>query len=158
MSKNRIQELINSYNLQAHPEGGFYSETYRGKIEIQQRSNATSIYFLLNEGNVSHFHSIKSDELWYFHEGDALRIHMISPEGAYSHFDLGKNQSKNQVHQGLVPANYIFGSELLENNTGFGLVGCLVSPGFDFDDFRLYTEEEISSLLPNQIELVKRLT
>ncbi len=158
MSKNRIAELINNYGLEAHPEGGYFKETYRGEIELKERSNLTSIYFLLETGNISHFHSIKSDELWYHHEGDALRIHMISPEGVYTYFDLGSDFSKGQKHQGMVPANYIFGSELIDGEKGFGFVACAVSPGFDFDDFRLYTEEEMLAILPNQEELVQRLT
>lgn len=158
MSKNRITELLNKYQLETHPEGGYFKETYRGELTLNKRNNLTSIYFLLEPGNVSHFHSIKSDELWYFHEGDALRIHMISPKGDYSYFDLGKNQSAGQVHQGLVPADYIFGSELIEEDNGFGFVGCVVSPGFDFDDFRLYSEEEVLKLIPDQKNLAKRLT
>jgi len=158
MSKNRIAELINKYQMESHPEGGYFKETYRGKLELNQRSNLTSIYFLLETGNVSHFHSIKSDELWYYHEGDSVRVHMISPEGVYSFFDLGKDQIQGEVHQGLVPAGYIFGSELKEPNLGYGLVGCVVSPGFDFQDFRLYSEDEMMTILPSEPELVKRLT
>ncbi|MCB0477572.1 MAG: cupin domain-containing protein [Crocinitomicaceae bacterium] len=158
MSKDRIQQIIKNYSMESHPEGGFYKETYRGPLEINNRSNATSIYFLLDGNNVSHFHSIKSDELWYFHEGDPLRIHMISPHGDYSYADLGGDLDKGQTHQTLVPAGYIFGSERLEGSSQYSLVGCVVSPGFDFSDFRLYTEEEILALIPNEKELASRLT
>ncbi|MEZ4937478.1 MAG: cupin domain-containing protein [Crocinitomicaceae bacterium] len=158
MSKDRIQEIIKKYQMLPHPEGGFYKETYRGSLAISKRSSATSIYFLLDGKNVSHFHSIKSDELWYFHEGDALRVHLIDPNGQYSFIDVGPELEKGQTHQALVPAHFIFASERLEGKAGFSLVGCMVSPGFDFDDFRLYTEEEMLRFLPNQEELVARLT
>lgn len=158
MSKNRILEIINKYAMQAHPEGGYYKETYRGELEINNRKNATSIYFLLDGDSVSHFHSIKSDELWYYHEGDALRVHMVSPEGEYSFVDLGPQLDQGQTHQALVPANYIFGSEVLSEELNYALVGCVVSPGFDFEDFKLYKKEEMLKLIPEQRELVSRLT
>lgn len=158
MSKQRIEELINTYNLLQHPEGGYYAETYRGKKDFGNRANATSIYFLLGENDISHLHSIKSDELWFHHEGDPLKIHMISPEGEYSFELLGSDLSKGQKHQVMVPANYIFGSEVLKGENGFGFVGCVVSPGFDFEDFKLYSEEEILAIIPEEKELANRLT
>ena len=158
MSKKRIEELIKSYNLQSHPEGGYYSETYRGKIDLNNRANATSIYFLLDGINVSHFHSIKSDELWFHHEGDPLKIHMVSPEGEYSYEILGTDTENGEQHQVLVPAHYIFGSEVVSGKHGFGFVGCVVSPGFDFEDFKLYSESEMLDIIPEQSTLISRLT
>lgn len=158
MNQNRIQELVKSYNLEKHPEGGYYSETYRGKIELRERSNLTSIYFLLDGQNVSHMHSIKSDELWYHHEGDALKIHMISPDGDYTFEVLGGNLENGEKQQVLVPANYIFGSEVLQADHGYGFVGCVVSPGFDFQDFKLYSKEELLQIVPDLVDLANRLT
>ena len=88
----RIQELASHYDLNPHPEGGFYRETYRstGKLACpwdtrEERNYVTAIYFMLVEGNFSAFHRIKADEQWHFYEGDALEIWGISPEGqAYS--------------------------------------------------------------------------
>jgi predicted cupin superfamily sugar epimerase len=158
MSKNRIQNLVNNYKLASHPEGGYYCETYRGKLSLNNRSNATSIYFLLDGLNVSHFHSIKSDELWYHHEGDPLKVHMVSPEGEYSFVILGNDIEKGEKHQALVPANYIFGSEIIRGEHDYSFVGCVVSPGFDFEDFKLYSEKEMLEIIPNQGEVISRLT
>ena len=76
-----------------HPEGGCYVENYRSEIEIRSRSLATSIHFLLKQGEVSHFHQIKSDELWFFHEGAPCTIHCFDLDGNYIKHDLGVNFS-----------------------------------------------------------------
>ncbi|MEY3683061.1 MAG: hypothetical protein RLZZ289_1596, partial [Bacteroidota bacterium] len=76
----QLQQLINELGLQAHPEGGYYKETYRAAqtLDGQDRQLLTSIYFLLTAENVSKFHRIKSDELWYFHAGRPLIVHTLS--------------------------------------------------------------------------------
>ncbi|MEY5001231.1 MAG: hypothetical protein RLZZ211_1267 [Bacteroidota bacterium] len=74
------QQLIDALGLLPHPEGGFYKETYRSErsLEGEERNLLTSIYFLLTSENVSRFHRIKSDELWYFHAGSPLIVHTLS--------------------------------------------------------------------------------
>ncbi len=83
----QLQQLINELGLQAHPEGGYYKETYRSAqtLEGQDRQLLTSIYFLLTAENVSKFHRIKSDELWYFHAGSPLIVHTLSERGHEQH-------------------------------------------------------------------------
>lgn len=70
-TKERISELVKILDMKAHPEGGFYAETYRAASEIETENGTrqliTSIYFLLRSEDVSHFHRIKSDELWFWH-------------------------------------------------------------------------------------------
>jgi len=88
------EEWINQLDLQPHPEGGWFREVYRSKETITQsglperfsgeRNFCTSIYFLLNQTDTSAFHRIKQDEIWHFYAGNALTIHMISPDGNYS--------------------------------------------------------------------------
>ncbi|MFM7105342.1 MAG: cupin domain-containing protein, partial [Flavobacteriales bacterium] len=139
-SMNKSDYYTQKLNLLPHPEGGYYRETYRSATRCEfkgfdgERSLATSIYFLLTAERSSAMHRIKSDEIWYFHDGDALDIMMIDIEGNHSTVRLGKNLDDNEVLQFVVPAGFWFGAK----TTGdYSLVGCEVSPGFDFRDFEL---------------------
>lgn len=140
--ENQADTYISILNLQLHPEGGFYRETYRSPQEISffgfegKRNLGTSIYFLLKAGQRSALHRIKSDELWYFHDGGPLDIIEIDENGKEISTRLGKNILQGEVLQHVVNANRWFGARLPEGSD-FCLVGCQVSPGFDFRDFEL---------------------
>jgi predicted cupin superfamily sugar epimerase len=156
--QSRINELIQKLNLIAHPEGGFYSETYRSS-ELTQQGNrvlSTSIYFLLTSTNVSNFHRIKSDEIWYFHEGSPLVVHTLSSEGHHE-YKVGLNVSNHETPQLLVPKDTIFGSTVLEEDS-YSLVSCSVAPGFEFEDFELFSTEELLSQFPDHKNIIQRLT
>lgn len=162
-----IQELVSQLQLQPHPEGGYYRETYRSPIAIPvtgtteeesvSRSLSTAILFLITSGNFSAFHRIKSDECWHFYRGRPLCIHQLSPAGAYKRILLGNLETSEQVCQYVVPAGYWFASETLEPNS-YALVGCTVAPGFDFTDFELAHGAKLSEEYPAQAALIKRLT
>ena len=160
MKKSEIEYWIEKLELIPHPEGGFYKETFQSgeKVNIYgERKLYTSIYFLLRSQDVSHFHRLKSDELWYFHAGSPLTIHMIHENGEYEEVKLGLNIENGEVPQFLVPKQHaIFGSSVLENDTG-SLVGCMVSPGFDFQDFELFTQADLISQYPQHKEIIKKL-
>ncbi|MGL1888276.1 MAG: cupin domain-containing protein [Reichenbachiella sp.] len=149
-------------DLLPHPEGGFYKETYRSnKLYMRDgdgatRNVSTGIYFLLNEGGFSAFHRIKSDEMWHFHDGGGLNIHVIHPDGRYELMQLGLDLEKGQLPQLIVPAHAWFASENIQKDS-FTLVGCTVAPGFDFRDFELASQEELIRLVPSQEELIERL-
>jgi predicted cupin superfamily sugar epimerase len=138
-----IQQIIDDLQLEAHPEGGFFIETYRSTEVLvnQDRNLMTSIYFLLTSDNVSKFHQIKSDEMWYFHSGSPLVVHMLNEKG-HEELIIGNDLKKGQRPYGMVPKDTIFGSCVLEENS-YSLVSCAVAPGFDFRDFKLYTKEEL---------------
>ncbi|MGL5615765.1 MAG: cupin domain-containing protein [Sarcina sp.] len=153
--------FIDKLNLTAHVEGGFYKETILSKEQIKRENGDekdlfSSIYFLLKTGEVSHFHRLKSDEMWYYHAGSALTIYMISPEGELITKELGLDISKNQSPQVLVPKGYIFGSAM--NKEGFSLVGCMVAPAFSFEDFELFSREELLFIFPDYKEIILKLT
>ena len=154
--QNYIQQLIKKFNLLPHPEGGWYAETYRSETSINDRSLLTSIYFLLTSDNVSRFHRIKSDELWYFHQGSAVTVHTLDENGHTAH-QLGNNIENGEQPYLLVKANTIFGSSL-DTPESYALVSCAVAPGFDFRDFELFTNEELLSEYPNHSEIIERLT
>ena len=162
-----IQDLVSQLQLQPHPEGGFYRETYRSPISVPvsgimpdesvRRSLSTAILFLITSGNFSAFHRIKSDECWHFYRGRPLCIHQLSPEGDYKRILLGNLESSEQVCQYVVPAGYWFASETWEPNS-YALVGCTVAPGFDFADFELANGAKLSEAYPAQAALIKQLT
>jgi predicted cupin superfamily sugar epimerase len=153
----RIKDLIEQLDLSPHPEGGFYKETYRSIENVDgERSLMTSIYFLLTSQHVSHFHRIKSDEHWYFHEGSALTIHVLNDEG-HVQLKLGSNFENGESYHHVVPKNMIFGSSV-DSVNGYALVSCSVAPGFDFRDFELLDAEYLLEQFPHQEKIIKKLT
>ncbi|AFL83487.1 hypothetical protein Belba_0840 [Belliella baltica DSM 15883] len=160
MSKFRIDELVAQLDLRPHPEGGFYKEIYRSDLEINtdngERSLMTSIYFLLTSENVSKFHQIKSDEMWFYHEGSPLTVHVIDEGGQYEKIKVGPAGKKYKPQQ-MVPAGVIFGSTVDEHDS-YALVSCVVAPGFDFQDFRLFNKEELLVKFPEHEEIIQILT
>ena len=156
---------IEHMQLLPHPEGGYYKESYRspGTIGVSclpgiggDRSFSTAIYFLLEQGDFSAFHRIRSDECWHFYEGAALLIHVLQKSGEYVCKKLGKNLKDGEVFQFVVPAGAWFASEPA-NGTSFALVGCTVAPGFDFADFEMAKESNLLHLYPEYESLIKRL-
>ncbi|WP_082232188.1 cupin domain-containing protein [Halobacillus massiliensis] len=154
------KDLIDHLGLIPHPEGGFYKQTYHSTLGTNtprgQRSLYTSIYFLLRSEDVSHFHRLQSDELWYYHGGSTLTVHMITPEGEYKQIKLGLNVARGEVPQFVVPRYTIFGSSVDEEDT-FSFVGCMVSPGFDFKDFELFDKQELLDKYPEHRDVIERL-
>lgn len=141
---NKIHELVTQYHLQPHPEGGYYCEVYKNKELINNTPLATSIYFLLGNDDVSWYHRLQSDEIWYYHEGGTLMISMITPEGEYKEALLGR--TNGATHQVVVPRNTIFGSKIVEGE--YALVGCMVSHGFSFAEFELFSYEDLVQTYP----------
>ncbi|MGI8314716.1 cupin domain-containing protein [Halobacillus mangrovi] len=164
--QEEAEKIINKLDLQPHPEGGFYKQTYSSdekagdetllKKYKGERLYYTSIYFLLRSQDVSHLHRLKSDELWYFHSGSPLTIHMIHPEGTYEEVKLGLDLDNGEVPQYKVPKHTIFGSSVNKQDT-FSLVSCMVSPGFDFDDFELLSKEELLEQYPEHRKVINTL-
>jgi predicted cupin superfamily sugar epimerase len=160
------QFYISNYNLQKHPEGGWYKETYKSKETVPaaglperfdgSRSFCTAIYFLIEQGNFSAFHRIKSDECWHFYAGGALLVYIITPDGKLDIVHLGNNLDKNEVFQYVVPANCWFAS-VPEKDTLFSFVGCTVSPGFDFKDFELAYASKLLSQYPQHASIINSL-
>lgn len=152
------EEIIKKLNLSAHPEGGFYSETYRSEMMIPgtNRQLMTSIYFLLTSDNISKFHRIKSDELWFYHSGSSLIVHTLTEKG-HTKTKIGIDFVKGEIPQFLVPKDTIFGSSVSDENS-FSLVSCVVAPGFDFADFELFSKEDLLATFPNEEEIISKLT
>lgn len=154
-------DWINKLTLLPHPEGGYYKETYRSPEDSAfkgfegNRNISTAIYFLLQEKDKSHFHRIQSDELWFFHEGEALEIFILR-EKEVEVIALGKNIHAGEQLQAIIPAGLWFGARL-KYQEGYALVSCTVAPGFDFRDFELGKRGELMELFPQHAGMIKQL-
>ena len=162
-----VSDIINTLQLQPHPEGGYFKETYRSEgfvlssslstDYIGDRNYSTCIYFLLTSDSFSAFHRIKQDEIWHFYDGAPILLHVISPEGNYSKHQIGRDFSNNEMPQLVVPGGHWFAAEVIEPNS-YSLVGCTVSPGFDFKDFEMLSREDLVGLFPQHIDIINKLT
>ncbi|WP_342431623.1 cupin domain-containing protein [Neobacillus sp. FSL H8-0543] len=166
MHINDLQSWVSKLGLLPHPEGGYFKQTFQSEESTSdselsvnfegQRKLYTSIYFLLSSKDVSHFHRLKSDELWYYHAGSPLTVHVIHENGDYEEMKVGMNLDQGERPQILVKKNSIFGSSVMEKNT-CSLVGCMVSPGFEFQDFELFTQAELVEKYPQHEEIIMKL-
>ncbi|ARJ14660.1 cupin domain-containing protein [Staphylococcus lugdunensis] len=146
------EEWINRLELMPHPEGGYYKETLRP--DDKKRASYSSIYFLLKDADVSHFHRIDADEVWYYHSGETLLIHMITTEGKYYVEQLGQNVADGDVLQCVVPKGTIFASSL-KHSKGYGIVGCMCQPAFEFEHFELLAQAILLEKYPQHQEIIK---
>ena len=156
--------LIRRFDLKPHPEGGFFSETYRSAERVarndgsaQTRSASTAIYYLLCDGAHSAWHRIKSDELWHFHAGEPLLVHVLDETGALVTHRLGNALTHaDAVFRAVVPAGLWFAAECADPST-FALVGCTVAPGFEFSEFELADVGALKARYPRHAALIERL-
>jgi uncharacterized protein len=158
--------FISKLGLEPHIEGGYFKEIYRNSYLFSDegyshifegnRSLSTTIYFLLKSGQVSSFHKLKFDEIWFYHYGCPIIIHTIDNKGEYKSLRLGLNIENGEMPQVLIPGGVIFGAAPSENES-FSLVSCLVSPGFDFKDFILYKQKDLCLLYPKHKDIICKL-
>ncbi|MFL6427423.1 MAG: cupin domain-containing protein [Acidobacteriaceae bacterium] len=160
------QHWIDHLNLEPHPEGGWYRQTYGAPLLLPQaalpgypgnRAASTAIYFLLTGDQFSALHRLRSDEVWHFYAGSGLIVHVIEPDGAYSEILLGSNTNSDEQFQDVVPAGCWFGSSLRHPDT-YALVGCTVAPGFDFADFEMAQRDDLTARYPQHRAIIERLT
>lgn len=158
---------IKKLDMQAHPEGGYFRESYRSDEIIpgsalpdrygSDRSFSTAIYFLLTSDNPSRFHKVASDEGWHFYDGSPVRLHVISPIGEYREVLVGCDLEKGILPQFVVPAEHWFAAEVVDDES-YSLVGCTVAPGFDFSDFELAEQNDLQASFPLLQEVIEKFT
>ena len=154
---DRVEFLKSAYNLEKHPEGGAFAEAYTAPFQTPDgRALMGSIYFLLEGGDVSHFHRIDCDELWYYHEGCGMRVTMIDAEGAVAHADLGPDPAAGQRAMVAIPAGAIFAAENLDAG-GYSFVSCATAPQFQYEGFLLIGSDTLRRLCPERAEALLRL-
>lgn len=159
-----VSEYVKLLNLQPHPEGGYYSESYRcantfdGAGDFPAgRKWATAIYFLIEKGNFSAFHRIRSDETWHFYAGDPLEVIEIDGKGALKTTLVGSDINNGMQLQYTVPAGVWFASRVYKEGN-FSLVGCTVAPGFDYADFELAERAKLIADYPHHKDIITSLT
>lgn len=147
----QINHIIQKFELEPHPEGGFYKRTY-----ASENNSFSSILFLLVKDNFSAFHKIKSDEQWNWFYGDDIIIHEIDTKRNYQKTVLS-NKNEQLAFQYVVKGGHWFASECIGEH-GFALCGCTVVPAFHFDDFEMANYNELVKKFPEHDETIKRLT
>ncbi|QNK63501.1 cupin domain-containing protein [Pedobacter sp. PAMC26386] len=158
--KNKASYWIDRLDLQSHPEGGYYREIFRSHAEVNRdneselRRACTSIYYLLEGSDFSGFHRLKSDELWYFHIGQPINIHVLDADGGYKCIELSDSETGNL--QVSIEPNCWFAAEV-SSKRDFALVSCAVAPGFDFSEFEMATKSSLSNVYPSQKTLIEKL-
>lgn len=156
---------IQHLKLKPHPEGGFYNEVFRSNIKVPKevlpfgyKSDhrvATSIYFLLRSNDISKMHRLRSDELWYFHSGSSAKIIVIDHEGHKHTILLGSNHQKAEQLFAHIPAGNVFAAEVA-NPDSYCLMSCVVAPGFEFEDFEMFSKEDLIQAYPKYADLFEK--
>lgn len=167
-------EMIAALELEPHPEGGFFRETYRAESSVATargvRAACTAILFLVTGDVVSRLHRLRSDELWLFHGGLPLEVLLLAPDGQLSGAVLGDpaettggETGQGMVPQVLVPARWWQGARPaggvhLPAERAWSLVSCIVTPGFEFEDFELGEREALLVAYPQHERVILALT
>lgn len=149
----RARELIEAYGLERHPEGGWFAEDYTCPWDKEGRPLAGSIFFLLDGEELSHFHRIDCDELWYYHEGCGLTITVVL-NGKSSEMYLGTAPGERAAV--LLPAGAVFAAENREK-TGYTFLSCATAPAFRYEGFRLISRTELEELIPEEASKLRYL-
>jgi len=161
------EDIVRLLNLQPHPEGGFYRETYRCEEIIPNESlpdryaghrvYSTCIYYLLGSDDFSLMHRIKSDECFHFYMGDPVDMLLLHPNGTGECLTLGSNLEQGMHSQVIVKKGVWQGLKLKEGGS-FALMGTTVAPGFDFADFETGDGKTLESQYPLYASQIKQLT
>jgi predicted cupin superfamily sugar epimerase len=159
MTADEIKALL---NLQPHRvEGGFFRRTYTaaGTIELSrgQRPTGTAIYYLLEPGTFSEMHVLDSDEIFHFYLGDPVEMLQLHPDGCSAVFTLGPDLAAGQHVQLVVPAGVWQGTRLIGDGK-VALLGCTVTPGFEWADYRSGSYAELAEKWPTEAKRIKALT
>ncbi|KPA22755.1 hypothetical protein shim_10430 [Shimia sp. SK013] len=128
-------QIIAQLNLAPHPEGGHYRQTWIADAPDGTRPAGTAIYFLLKAGEASHWHRVDATEIWHFYAGAPLILSLSETDaGPAKDHTLGPDLTIGQLPQLIVPENHW---QAARTTGDWTLVGCTVSPAFQFDGFTL---------------------
>jgi predicted cupin superfamily sugar epimerase len=159
MTADKIKSLL---KLEPHPrEGGCFCQTYVAQetLNLQRgvRSAGTAIYYLLEQGSFSEMHALESDEIFHFYLGDPVEMLQLFPDGRSAIFTLGQDLAAGQQVQLVVPAGVWQGTRLVGDGK-VALLGCTVTPGFDYADYRGGSYAELAGKWPLEAERIRALT
>ena len=166
MTADEVKEIL---GLVKHPrEGGWFVRTWEseefvaatcfddGRYDCARRTS-TAIYYLLEPETFSEMHRLKSDEIFHHYMGSAVEMLQLFEDGSSSRVVIGKNLSAGERPQVVVPRGVWQGSRLSVAE-GWALLGCTVSPGFEFADYRSGTAAELVARWPDEAEMIAKLT
>jgi uncharacterized protein len=166
-SSHTADDWIQKLQLAAHPEGGYYRETFRHPFLLQRahlpdnyagdRCMMTMIYFLLKGHQFSALHRLQSVESWHFYQGCPMTLYLLDRTGAMREVVMGPDVEAGQVLQAIIPSDTWFGAQPVDPQS-YTLFGCTVSPGFDFQDFELAKRDELIKAFPQHRGLIESLT
>lgn len=156
------EEIKTRLNLIPHPvEGGSYRRTYTSTATVELprgiRAQSTAIYYLLDAGTFSEMHILVSDEMFHFYLGDPVEMLQLWPDGSSRVVTLGPDLAAGQQVQVLVPAGVWQGTRIMGDGK-VALLGCTVTPGFDFADYRSATCAELVAKWPAEAHRIRALT
>ncbi|MCD6418569.1 cupin domain-containing protein [bacterium] len=148
MLRMEARDIIKKLRLKPlEPEGGYFREIFRSKIEIDarqirpeydgMRALFTVIHYLITEDTSSAPHRLLSDEIWFFHTGDPVELLIVSPQNETRKIILGEDILDGQKFQAHIPAGWTQSARLFAVKRGFALVSTVVIPGFEEKDFSL---------------------
>jgi len=168
MTADDVKKVL---GLQPHPrEGGWYVRTWEAAETVElarypgARRTSTAIYYLLEPGTFSEMHKLESDEIFHHYLGGAVEMLQLYEDGTTVVTVLGKEIAAGQKVQHVVPRGVWQGSRLLNPGSGlprdgeWALLGCTVSPGFEFEDYTDAPYEELVARWPGEAERIRRLT
>jgi uncharacterized protein len=155
-------EIIKLLRLAPHPmEGGYFRRTYTSEVSVALlrgvRPYGTAIYYLLEAGSFSEMHMLASDEIFHFYLGDPVEMLQLHPNGDSSVVTLGPDLLAGQHVQVVVPAGVWQGTRLIGDGK-VALLGCTVTPGFDFADYRSAKYAELAANWPAEAKRIRALT
>ena len=148
--------------LAAHPrEGGWYVRTWESAemvaAGVGERRTSTAIYYLLEPETFSEMHRLKSDEVFHFYAGDAVEMLQLAEGSAGRTVAIGNDLAAGERPQVLVERAVWQGSRLKPGGR-WALLGCTVSPGFEYEDYETGGRAELMGLWPEWAELISELT
>ncbi len=143
---NRAGLLKKAYGMEAHFEGGWFAEAFSSAAPPNERAGAGSIYFLLDRRDISHFHQLDCDEIWYYHEGCGVRL-IVLEDGKITEPLLGRETEKGQRAAVFVPRGAVFAAFNLDPES-YTLLSAVTSPAFTYEGFRLILQDELARMDP----------
>jgi predicted cupin superfamily sugar epimerase len=162
-----IFRIVERFDLQPHPEGGYFREVYQSDVWLEhpnvpegcdaRRRSSTLIYYLLGREDFSAFHRVRwTDEIWHLYSGGPLELHTIDDEGNHELHVLASDVTAAEP-TAVVPAGR-WQAARVATGANWALGGCTVAPGFDFQDFEMPSRLELLECYPQHAEIIESLT
>ena len=156
------RQWIEKLNLRQHPEGGYFIEMYKSEKFVNlpeydgARHACTAIYYLLIGDQFSSFHRIKSDEIWHFYAGSSLSLYIIETKRRkLQEVNLGADIDNGETFQAVVKSGSWFAASVRDRDS-YSLVGCTVSPGFDYRDWELGDMGTLARIYPHHKSIIEK--